>query len=287
MHFALSTHLFHHERLGPPQLDAIAAHGFRVVEIFATRSHFDYHDPSAIDAMAGWLSERTLRVETMHAPIFDRYTPDGWGRPFSNASTREDVRREAIRETTLAIEAARRLECRAIVVHLGVPDSQPVPAGDNDAAAVGRSLDEIGTVAASAKIAIALEVMGNRLSTPDAIAARLEGGEAPESGTCLDVGHAHLLGGAPEAIERLAGHVVTTHIHDNRGRSDDHLLPFEGTIDWGATIMAFGKVGYTGGLVFELANRGDATGILRRAVRVRERLQAILDDLAAPFEFGA
>ena len=32
--------------------------------------------------------------------------------------------------------------------------------------------------------------------------------------------------------------VATTHIHDNRGERDDHLLPYEGTIDWGATLAA-------------------------------------------------
>ncbi len=30
----------------------------------------------------------------------------------------------------------------------------------------------------------------------------------------------------------------TTHIHDNRGERDDHLLPYEGTIDWSATLAA-------------------------------------------------
>ena len=33
--------------------------------------------------------------------------------------------------------------------------------------------------------------------------------------------------------------VVTTHIHDNHGDKDEHLLPFEGTIDWDAAFAAF------------------------------------------------
>ncbi len=32
--------------------------------------------------------------------------------------------------------------------------------------------------------------------------------------------------------------VATTHLHDNRGERDDHLLPYEGTIDWNATLAA-------------------------------------------------
>jgi sugar phosphate isomerase/epimerase len=91
----------------------------------------------------------------------------------------------------------------------------------------------------------------------------------------------------PDAIEALAGHVVTTHVHDNRQAGDDHLLPFAGTIDWQATLAAFWKVGYDGRLVFEVADHGDAAGVLDRLVGVRRRLQAILEDLAQPFPFAA
>ena len=51
----------------------------------------------------------------------------------------------------------------------------------------------------------------------------------------MDVGHAHILGDTAEAIETTSEYLVTTHIHDNRGSSDDHLVPFQGSIDWAAT----------------------------------------------------
>ena len=41
-----------------------------------------------------------------------------------------------------------------------------------------------------------------------------------------------------EALESVRGMVATTHVHDNRGERDDHLLPYEGTIDWSATLAA-------------------------------------------------
>ena len=43
---------------------------------------------------------------------------------------------------------------------------------------------------------------------------------------------------SPAALETVRDFVVTTHIHDNRGERDDHLLPYEGTIDWSATLAA-------------------------------------------------
>ena len=46
-------------------------------------------------------------------------------------------------------------------------------------------------------------------------------------------------------------HLIATHVHDNRGRSDDHLLPFDGTIDWAGTLLAVQKIGYDGPFMFE------------------------------------
>ena len=40
------------------------------------------------------------------------------------------------------------------------------------------------------------------------------------------------------ALEIVRDLVVTTHMHDNRGERDEHLLPYEGTIDWSATLAA-------------------------------------------------
>jgi len=56
---------------------------------------------------------------------------------------------------------------------------------------------------------------------------------------CLDVGHAHLNEGIPTAYKILKGRIKSTHVHDNDGKDDIHLLPFfsqGGTIDWKETM---------------------------------------------------
>ena len=80
----------------------------------------------------------------------------------------------------------------------------------------------------------------------------------PDVGICMDVGHARMMGDVVDAIETCSGHIVTTHLHDNRGRSDDHLVPGEGVIDWDATLLALQKIGYDGVWMFELADTADA-----------------------------
>jgi sugar phosphate isomerase/epimerase len=57
----------------------------------------------------------------------------------------------------------------------------------------------------------------------------------------FDIGHAHLADGpADERIEKsfapLRELVAGVHVHDNRGEKDEHLPPFDGTIDWPSAI---------------------------------------------------
>jgi len=287
MRFAISTHLFHHERLAEPHLDALAGAGFDTVELFATRSHLDYRDAAAVGAVGRWLARRSMTAWSVHLPICDAFADDRWGRAYSNASPRAAVRQEALDETAAAIHAAGNLGCAVAVLHLGLPDGQPVPADDNDAGAARRSLEAIAAMATAAGLQLAVEVIPNVLSTPPAVADWLDGDlDLGATGVCLDVGHAHLTGGAPEAVELLAGHLLTTHVHDNRGRTDDHLVPFDGTVDWSATVMALSKVGFTGPLLFEVPDHGNAERTLDRLVAARDRIRAILDDLAQPFDFN-
>jgi sugar phosphate isomerase/epimerase len=285
MDFGLSTHLFHGERLSRGHIETIAAQGFGSVEVFATRTHFDYHDRRRIDELGTWLADAGLRAGSMHAPICAGFTGGEWGRPFSNAAGDAARRREAIDETTAAGHAAQALGCELMVLHLGLPRTQPIPPGDNDVGALRRSLEDLAGVAATTRVRLALEVIPNDLSTPDMLLHLLADLDLGDAGVCLDFGHAHLMGGAPEATEALSGHIIATHVHDNGGDGDDHLVPFEGTIDWPAALAAMWKVGYAGRLVFEVADRGDARGVLARTVRARTRLQAILDELTLPISF--
>ena len=283
--FGLSTHLFHGDRLGQSHLETIKAHGFDAVELFATRTHVDYHDPRYLDSLARSLETTGVRAVSLHAPICESYVGGVWGRGYSNAMSESARRLEAVEETRIALGAAQRLGCEFVVLHLGTPVTQEVPPGDNDRGAVRRSLEALGEASASIGVPLALEVLPNDLSDPEVLVRYFDEIELAGAGVCLDFGHANLRDGAPEAAETLSGHVVTTHVHDNKGRLDNHLVPFEGTIDWARTLTAMWKIGYAGRFMFEVADDGDAIGVLKRTVNARTRLQAILDGLSEPLAF--
>jgi sugar phosphate isomerase/epimerase len=131
-------------------------------------------------------------------------------------------------------------------------------------------------VAGPLGVRLALELIPNRLSSAEQLVRLIEDElELPEIGVCFDFGHAQLAGDLLDAIETLSGHIVTTHVHDNGGRSDDHLVPFDGRIDWEAGMMALQKVGYEGVLMLELAAAADTRAVLERAQRARDKLERL------------
>lgn len=272
--FGVSTHLFHESRLTREHLADIAGHGFDAVEVFATRAHFDYHDPGAAAQLAEWLSDLRLSFHSMHAPIVEAIRGGKWVGSYSIAAGDETRRKAAIAEVAATLRVAATVPFQYLVLHLGIPNGQQTPTADNQPHAARRSVEEIVALANDVNVRVALEVMPNALSSAAAICHLIEDElEGLDVGICLDYGHAHLMGDLGDAIETVSGHLWTTHLHDNDGRTDDHRVPFAGRIDWDAAIMETQKIGYDGVLMFEVADTGDPIEVLKRTTKARERLE--------------
>jgi sugar phosphate isomerase/epimerase len=274
--FGISTHLYLGDRLDRDHLVEIAAHGFEAIEVFAVRDHFDYHDRRAALALAEWLADTRLSLHSVHAPIVGEYAQGKWRDGYSLAAGDEARRKRAVAEATTTINLAALVPYQVLVLHCGVPEPYSVPA-DNHLPSLVRSLEELGPAAAAAGVRLAVEVIPNALSTAMALVELVESEmDAGELGICLDVGHARMMGEVVDAIETCSGHLVATHLHDNRGRTDDHLVPGQGVVDWDATLLAFQKVGYDGVWMFELAAAADRRPVLERAVKARKRFESLL-----------
>lgn len=273
--FAVSTYLFHPSRLDREHLVEIAAHGFEGVELFALRSHFDYTDAAAARQLGEWLDDTRLTLSSLHAPTAMAF--DGhWQGSLSLASTDAAARGAAVQETCAAIDCAQNLRCDTVVVHLGLP-AHLADSTDNDAAAARTSLDLLVPYAAERGVQVALEVQTNQLSTADALVALIgDADDWPMAGICVDTGHARLLGDPVDAIEAASGHVIATHLNDTRGTRDDHLVPYDGSIDWARTLLAFLKVGYAGPWTFEVAAGPSPVATLARAAQARQRFEQTL-----------
>lgn len=272
--FGISSHLFHADRLASEHLTAVAAHGFDALEVYATRTHFDYHDPAAAAALGEWLEESGLTLHAVHAPTTVGFANGQWGETLSIAASDEPRRQRAVSETIIGLGLASVVPFDTLVLHLGVPSPDPAA---NSRSSVARSLEEVAEAAQAVGVNLALELIPNALSVAPRLVQWLEEGlDLGRSGICLDVGHAHIVGDAMDAIETCSGHILTTHLHDNNGKRDDHLVPGKGTVDWEGVMMAFQKVGYDGAWIFELAPAANWGAVLEKAAAVRIRLERLL-----------
>lgn len=277
MRFGISTHLYHDQRLSREHLAQIASYGFEAVELFATRSHFNYADAAAIVSLGGWLKETGLVLHGIHAPITDSMTNGRMGTMFSTAAPDNARRQVAIKEAEAALAIAREIPCGFVVMHLGIPSKGATP--DNNRAAAVRSVEDVSRLAEPLGVRVAVEVIPNDLSQPATLVNMLERDfDGSDVGICMDFGHAHLMGDVADAIETAAEHLITTHVHDNRRQEDDHLVPYQGSIAWASAMLTMRKIGYEGTYLLEIANTGSPAAVLEEARRARQRIERALAD---------
>ena len=82
-------------------------------------------------------------------------------------------------------------------------------------------------------------------------------------GVCWDFGHANRT--YPEdqsaALRYLSKRLRATHVDDNDGKDDLHLIPYHGTVKWNDLMPILAEIGYDGPLIFEIKTH-DATGVV-------------------------
>ena len=78
-----------------------------------------------------------------------------------------------------------------------------------------------------------------------------------------------------EALRYMGKRLKATHVADNSGYNDDHIMPFQGTIDWRKILPVLSEINYEGDLTFEIHcstsrlpdNLLDDTALLAEKVR--------------------
>lgn len=73
-------------------------------------------------------------------------------------------------------------------------------------------------------------------TTPGGLRILFDEIASPAFGGCFDIGHWHLFGemDLSEWLGLLKNHIIAFHLHDNRGRFDDHFVPGDGLINFEA-----------------------------------------------------
>lgn len=90
------------------------------------------------------------------------------------------------------------------------------------------------------------------------LAALIDSFNDPNIGACWDFGHGNFLYKDQRAALRTLGtRMKGTHVQDNRGKEDDHMLPFHGNIDWYSIMPFLTEMGYEGDFNFEIHKEFD------------------------------
>ncbi len=273
MEFALSTYLFVNERLTGHILDKILAAGFSTFELFAARQHLDYYDPNHVRDVAQWFTDNDLKLHSLHAPL---YADQDWGRsgglPISVTYLERRKRINSMDEIKRAIEVAELLPFKYLVLHLGLPEEE-YQIEKYDAAMT--SLEHLRIYAKERGVQILLENVPNELATPERLLHFIQYTRMNDLKLCFDTGHAHMATGVEPAFQMLKDRIVSTHVSDNHHEKDDHLLPFEGGIDWAQTVRDFRSAKGQFPCLFEVRNYSTALATLARLREVIEKFKAI------------
>jgi len=279
MERVLSTHLCVGHRLTIAWLDKVPRAGIPAVEIFCARQHFDYRNRSQVDELGHWFRDAELKLHSIHLPMYnDEYL--GRSGPQSVITITEPVKAKRIGmvdELKRALEVAERIPFRYAVQHLGVSQEEYDERKIETAFTV---LEELILFARQRRVEILLENIPNRLSSAERLVQFVQGTHL-NLHFVFDVGHAHLGEGVAEAFRIMAERIRSTHVHDNDGQNDQHLIPLlgeGGTVDWRKAMGLLRSRPGQYPLLLELREAAGMDNPLEAACRSFERLEGLEHD---------
>ena len=253
---ALSAHLFAYEPLRFEHLKDAAHAGFGKIELWAMTPNFDAGDAGRLESLKGWMSDLSLTASSFHAPFYADLDDARQGRWLSLADPDADARADALQKTIQAIRAFRPLGARVAVIH----PSAPGKAGDGDTCeALEESIERLLPLAEETDTVLALENIPAAMGRAEPLTDFVSRIAHPRLRICIDTGHALITEGenTRSAVERLAPMCIATHLHDNDGRNDAHLIPGQGAFEWPSFFAALDARGYPGTLALELRRKDE------------------------------
>lgn len=235
----LSTYMFVSRKLTRELLGQVAEAGFSGVEIFCSRAHFDYASKAEAGELASALADNRLTLASLHAPTSRDLSPTReTGQPLSICEVERVRRIEAMDEFKRAIDVAEELPYARMVIHMG-GTRETADLRKRDAAF--SSLEHLILHARHVGVTVCVENTTSEMGDPVYLRSFYDETRLAGLRFNFDIGHAHLADGpAEERLERsfapIRELVSAVHLHDNHGEKDEHLLPYEGTIDWPAAV---------------------------------------------------
>jgi sugar phosphate isomerase/epimerase len=237
---------------------------FERIELYANRPYFDFHDRAFLRSVAAWFQDNALPAPGLHLP-FEEDLGHGKKRPIPLLDPERRMRQDAVDEMKRCLELAERLPIDYAVLHLGTPGEEFNPLKFDFAYAA------VAAIQAFAGVRVVLENIPNGVATLDRLLEFKSAAQLPDIGICYDTGHGRIED--PDLPTAIMDSIQVMHINDTDGENDDHLWPFDGTIDWPLFVSAVASSKFQGPLVLEPS---DAQRL--KATECRGRLRDLFDE---------
>lgn len=100
-------------------------------------------------------------------------------------------------------------------------------------------------------------------------------------GICFDSGHYHVHFNDELDFEKFKNRIFAVHLHDNDQSDDLHLIPFDGTLNWGKVVRNLKECNYKGPITLEPCYRYEYIGMniesfYKKGFKVGEKLNQML-----------
>jgi sugar phosphate isomerase/epimerase len=241
-------------------LPLVKAAGFDAVSLGGKREHSNFHLTEGRAQIGRLLDETGLILDSIHAP-FKREDGD-------ISALEEEIRTGAVENLKNAVDAANVLRAPIVILHLNA--RFPGAATPERIEQVRHSMHELVPYAEAKNIRLACENLV-RESEHRIFETILAEFTQPHVGFCYDSAHDYISGTNFKTLERYGDRLFTIHIVDDiETRQDDHLLPFEGKIDWQDFSRVFKKTDYKG--IFLLEPEMRLSAFKQPAVFLKEAL---------------
>jgi len=271
MQRVLSTYRYIRQSLNAAVLAEISRAGIKNIEVWSAQPHFNYAEPQAIRELGNSLEEYGLTLHSLHAPTERDLAPGREsGFPISISDPERVRRLDAVDEVKRALEVAERIPFRYLVQHIGT-NRQAADGRSFDAAF--NSLEHLVVFAKHRGVTIAVENTPGEFGCAASLQQFIKETHLKDLRYCFDIGHAHIDTGVAASLEAMHGRIVTTHLHDNHGEKDEHLLPGEGTIDWDAAMKTLRANPEELPLVLELKEKAAGDPSLDKVCEAFDKLE--------------
>jgi len=244
MNLSMTTDYAQSTGCSEPYLRRIAEAGFTFVHWCHQWNTDFFYSKHEVGQIAVWLHELGLDVLDLHG---SSGVEKRW------VSPREHERLAGRELVENRIDMAAQLGAGVVIMHTG---AEPTDAAEREAfwTQLHKSLDELRPSARDRGVRIAIE---NGSHEHFEVLRRLFAEYEPEYlGLCYDSGHGNVAGHGLDQLETIKDRLISVHLHDNDGTSDQHLLPFDGTTDWQRLAGIIAVSSYEGCVSMETSMRG-------------------------------